>query len=90
MTNKSSSRTKASKKYNEANSAQLNLRLAPSIVQGLKLYCNNKEISQRELISQLICEKIERDTGKSFDDFLKENQEEPSTGPGEPSNTENE
>ena len=69
--NKQNSQTRAKNKYNNANYTQLNLRLSPSIVEGLKIYCNTYKLSQRELISQLILEKIERDTGKSFDEFLK-------------------
>lgn len=72
--NKQNSQTRAKNKYNNANYTQLNLRLSPSIVEGLKIYCNTYKLSQRELISQLILEKIERDTGKSFEEFLKENQ----------------
>lgn len=73
---KQNPRTRAKNKYNNANYSQLNLRLSPNIVEGLKIYCNIQGLSQRELISQLICEKIERDTGKSFDEFIKENQPE--------------
>lgn len=74
MTNKSNPRTKASKKYNNVNYSQLNLRLPPNIIEGLKVYCNIYKLSQRELISQLICKKIETDTGKNIDEFLLSNE----------------
>ena len=72
--NKQNSQTRAKNKYNNANYTQLNLRLSPSIVEGLKIYCNTYKLSQRELISQLICKKIETDTGKSIDEFLLSNE----------------
>ena len=70
----SNSSTKAKRKYNEQNYSQLNVQLKSDIIKNFKLYCKNSNIPQRVFIEQAITEKIERDTGKSFEEFLKENQ----------------
>ena len=72
----SNSSTKAKRKYNAENYSQLNVQLKSDVIKNFKLYCKNSNIPQRAFIEQAIMEKMERDTGRSFDEFLKENQPE--------------
>lgn len=81
----SNSSTKAKRKYNAENYSQLNVQLKSDVIKNFKLYCKNSNIPQRAFIEQAIMEKIERDTGKSFDEFLKEQQQEQE--PEEPKDT---
>ena len=70
------SSTKAKNKYNKTAYRQINLQVKPHIMDTLNIYCEKKSCSRNNFIVQAIMEKIERDTGKSFDEFLKDNQEE--------------
>lgn len=71
------SSTKAKNKYNKTAYRQVCLQIKPDIMDVLNIHCKNFSYTRNSFITQAIKEKIERDTGKSFDEFLKEQQQEP-------------
>lgn len=66
------SSTKAKNKYNKTAYKQINLQIKPNIVSILDNHCKHLSYTRSSFIVQAVKEKIERDTGKSFDEFLKE------------------
>ena len=72
--------TDKKKKSNKRSQDKNNKRFAVIMkkTEGLKIenYLQDKGYTVNGFITQAMKEKIERDTGKSFDEFLKDNQEE--------------
>lgn len=75
---------RARNKYEKKAYKQFNLKLKPFQMQILDEHCEKYQYPKKEFAILALKEKMERDTGRSFDEFLKENQPEP-----EQENTEN-
>ena len=73
---KSNSQTRAKSKYNKKNYVRTPISLRHNEMNVLNNHCEKYSYSKNGFIVQAIKEKIERDTGKSFEEFLKDNQEE--------------
>ena len=75
MSNKySSAQIKANHKYNKKNYKRVSLSVKNEEMDIIENFCKNNNYSKNNLFIEGVKEKIERDTGKSFDEFLKENQ----------------
>ena len=86
MTPKSSdAKIRANRKYTEKNYKKVSTYFSISDMEVINRYCQKFNFSKNGLIVQAVKEKIERDTGKSFDEFLKEQQQEQE--PEEPKDT---
>lgn len=70
------SSTKAKNKYNKTAYRQVCLQIKPDIMDLLNIHCKNFSYTRNSFITQAIKEKIERDTGKSFDEFFKEPEDQ--------------
>ena len=66
--------TRAKNKYNKTAYRQLNLKLKPKIMDVLNRHCEVFSHTKNNFIAQAIKEKIERETGRTFDELLKELQ----------------
>ena len=73
---KATSQTRAKSKYNKKNYSRTPISLKHNEMSVLNNHCEKYGYSKNGFIVKAIKEKIERDTGKSFDDFIKENQTE--------------
>lgn len=71
---KANSQTRAKSKYNKKNYVRTPISLRHNEMNVLNNHCKKFGCSKNGFIVQAIKEKIERDTGKNFDEFLKENQ----------------
>lgn len=71
---KATSQTRAKSKYNKKNYSRTPISLKHNEMSVLNNHCEKYGYSKNGFIVQAIKEKIERDTGKSFEEFLKENQ----------------
>jgi hypothetical protein len=77
MSSKSSdAKIKANRKYTEKTYKKVSTYFTINDMIAINEYCSKFNYSKNGLIVQAVKEKIERDTGKSFDEFLKENQPE--------------
>lgn len=77
MTKKNSdARLKANNEYNKRAYKTFNLRMKPYQNIIFSEYCKTYKYGKNEFLIAAMKEKIERDTGKSFEEFLKDNQEE--------------
>ncbi len=74
------SSTKAKNKYNKKAYKQINLQIKPSIASILDKHCKCFSYTRSGFIIQAIKEKIERDTGKKFNEFLNESQDKTDNG----------
>ena len=75
MTKKNSdARLKANNEYNKRAYKTFNLRMKPYQNIVFSEYCKMYKYGKNEFLIAAMKEKIERDTGKSFDEFLKEIQ----------------
>lgn len=81
----SDARIRANNKYNKKNYTRTPISLRHNEMNVLNAHCEKHGYSKNGFIVQAIKEKIERDTGKSFDEFLKEQQQE--QDPDEPKDT---
>ncbi len=70
---------RAKAKYNKKAYKRAELILKPYIMDILNDYCNKIGSSRNSFISQAIQEKIERETGKTFEELLKETQQSKSS-----------
>ncbi|MGN1044027.1 MAG: hypothetical protein ACI4PR_04430 [Acutalibacteraceae bacterium] len=77
------SSTKAKSKYNKKAYLRTHISFKPLEMAILNMHCEKYGYSKNGFVVQAVKEKIERDIGKNFDEFLKENQPEQ-----EPDNTE--
>lgn len=68
------SSTRAKNKYNKTAYRQLNLKLKPEIMEALNKHCEAFSHTKNSFITQAIKEKIERETGKNFQDLLVQMQ----------------
>ncbi len=75
-TNKTKSSTKAKSKYNKKNYVRTLITLRHKEMNILNNHCQKYGYSKNGFILQAIKDRIEKDTGKSFDEFLKEQQQE--------------
>lgn len=89
MTPKSSdAKIRANRKYTEKNYKKVSTYFSISDMEVINRYCQKFNFSKNGLIVQAVKEKIERDSGKSFDEFLKEQQQEQEPeAPEEPKDT---
>ena len=76
MSKLSEAQKRAKDKYNKKAYKQFNVKLKPFQMEILEEYCNKYEYSKNNFAVLALKEKMERDTGKSFDEFIKENQPE--------------
>lgn len=75
MSNKySSAQIKANHKYNKKNYKRVSLYVKNEEMDIIENFCKNNNYSKNNLFIEGVKEKIERDTGKSFEEFLKESQ----------------
>ncbi len=70
----SDAKIRASRKYTEKTYKKVSTYFINSDMLAINEYCKKFNYSKNGLIVQAVKEKIERDTGKSFDEFLKEQQ----------------
>lgn len=70
----SSAQIKANHKYNKKNYKRVSLYVKNEEMDIIEDFCKNNNYSKNNVFIEGVKEKIERDTGKSFDEFLKENQ----------------
>lgn len=68
----SEAQKKSAKKYQDKNNKRFGIIMKKSEGEILEKYLKNNRYTVNGFILQSIREKIERDTGKSFDEFLKE------------------
>ena len=74
MSKLSEAQKRAKDKYNKKAYKQFNVKLKPFQMEILEEYCNKYEYSKNNFAILALKEKMEKDTGKSFDEFLKDNQ----------------
>ncbi len=67
---------KARNKYEKKTYKQLNLKLRKTQMDILNGYCKEYGVEKYPFVITAIAEKMERDTGKSFDEFLAEKSNE--------------
>lgn len=72
----SSAQIKANHKYNKKNYKRVSLYVKNEEMNIIENFCKNNNYSKNNLFIEGVKEKIEKDTGKSFDEFIKENQPE--------------
>lgn len=72
----SEAQKRAKNKYNKKAYKQLNVKLKPFQMEILENYCSTYNFSKNNFAILSLKEKMERDTGKSFDEFLKESKSE--------------
>lgn len=70
----SSAQIKANHKYNKKNYKRVSLYVKNEEMDIIEDFCKNNNYSKNNVFIEGVKEKIERDTGKSFEEFLKENQ----------------
>ncbi len=75
MSKLSEAQKRAKNKYNKKAYKQFNVKLKPFQMSILEDYCNKYGYSKNNFAILALKEKMEKDTGKSFDEFLKEQQE---------------
>jgi len=74
MRKNSIARIKANNKYNKKAYKQFNAKLKPFQMKILESYCSTSEYSKNNCAILAFKEKMERDTGKSFEEFLQEKE----------------
>lgn len=79
----SDARIKANNKHDRKTYSRLTFRMRHLEMKCFKNFCDNKKYSYNNFIVTAIKEKIERNTGKSFDEFLKESEEIKSSSSGD-------
>lgn len=70
----SDAQKKSAKKYQEKNNKRFSIIMNKQEGEKIEKYYKGLGHSTNSFILQSIKEKIERDTGKSFDEFLNDNQ----------------
>ncbi len=70
----SSAQIKANHKYNKKNYKRVSLYVKNEEMDIIEDFCKNNNYSKNNVFIEGVKEKIERDTGKSLEEFLKENQ----------------
>lgn len=70
----SNAQKKSAKKYQDKNNKRFGIIMKKPEGETLEKYLKDNKYTVNGFIVQAIKEKIERDTGKSFEEFLKENQ----------------
>lgn len=66
------SSTKAKNKYKKTAYRQMNLQLKPELMEVFSKYCKEFSYTKNNFITQAIKEKLERETGKNFDQLAAE------------------
>lgn len=72
----SDAQKKSAKKYQDKNNKRFGIIMKKCDGETLEKYLKNNSYTVNGFIVQAVKEKIERDTGKSFEEFIKENQPE--------------
>lgn len=70
----SSAQIKANHKYNKKNYKRVSLYVKNEEMDIIEDFCKNNNYSKNNVFIEGVKEKIERDTGKSLEEFLKKNQ----------------
>lgn len=70
--NKTDPKTKAKRKYNEKSYKRVSLYLKNEEMSIIEDFCKNKNYSKNNLFVESVREKIEKETGKNFDDLMSE------------------
>lgn len=70
----SNAQKKSAKKYQDKNNKRFGIIMKKPEGETLERYLKDNKYTVNGFIVQAIKEKIERDTGKSFEKFLKESQ----------------
>ncbi len=70
----SNAQKKSAKKYQDKNNKRFGIIMKKPEGETLERYLKDNKYTVNGFIVQAIKEKIERDTGKSFEEFLKESQ----------------
>lgn len=73
------SSTKAKNKYNKTAYKRISLLIKPLLMDVLNNHCNKFEYSKNGFIAKSIKETIERETGKTFEELLKETEQSKSS-----------
>ncbi len=87
MSKLSEAQKRAKNKYNKKSYKQFNVKLKPFQMDILENYCNKYGYSKNNFAILSLKEKMEKDTGKNFDEFLQEQEPQelrrsaPSTAP---------
>ncbi len=79
MAKNSQARIKASNKYVKKAYKQFNVKLKPYQMEILENHCNRNNYSKNNFAVLSIQEKIERETGKTFEELLKETEQSKSS-----------
>ena len=91
--NKTDPKTKAKRKYNDKSYKRVSLYLKNEEMAIIEGFCKNKNYSKNNLFIESVREKIEKETGKNFDQLAAEMRtadevgscetaEDPGTEPG--------
>lgn len=73
MTNKNSpAKLKANNNYNKRTYKSFHLRLKPYQMEIFSSYCERFNYSKNQFLINAMIEKIEKETGKNFDDLMSE------------------
>lgn len=70
----SNAQKKSAKKYQDKNNKRFGVIMKKPEGETLEKYLKDNKYTVNGFIVKAIKEKLERDTGKSFEEFLKENQ----------------
>ena len=81
-------RIKANNKHDKKTYSRLTFRMRHSEMKCFKSFCDEKKYSYNNFLVTAIKDRIEKETGKSFDDLLQEPEE--LENPKEPKNPEDE
>lgn len=80
MPKSSEAQIRASRKYTEKNYKKVSTYFRNDEIIAVNDYCEKFGCSKNGLIIQAVTEKIERDTGKKFNEFLNESQDKTDNG----------
>lgn len=69
----SNAQIKANHKYNKKNYKRVSLYVKNEDMTIIEEFCKNNNYSKNNLFIEGVKEKIQQDTGKNFDELLKEN-----------------
>ncbi|MBQ6144026.1 MAG: hypothetical protein IJI84_06100 [Clostridia bacterium] len=74
ISNEVDSKTKAKRKYNEKTYKRVSIYVKNEEMTVIEKFCKDKNYSKNNLFIQSIKEKIEKETGKKFQDLLVQMQ----------------
>ncbi|MBQ2671454.1 MAG: hypothetical protein IJG00_01405 [Clostridia bacterium] len=74
ISNEVDSKTKAKRKYNEKTYKRVSIYVKNEEMTVIEKFCKDKNYSKNNLFIESVKEKIERETGKNFQDLLVQMQ----------------